>query len=89
MKVRVQRAAGEFAERISLVSELGGISRCTGCRHLGFMLLRCARVIGCFGCSDAGTNSFVDTLAFNNCYEEGLRLYAGCMSPVVGARSGG
>ena len=29
------RAAGEFAERMSLVSELGGISRYTGCRHLG------------------------------------------------------
>ena len=29
------RAVGEFADRMSLVSDLGGISRCIGCRHLG------------------------------------------------------
>ena len=46
-------------------------------------------MIGCFRCPDGGTNSSVDTLAYNNCCDEGLRLYARCMSPFVGARSRG
>ena len=46
-------------------------------------------MIGCFGCPDVGTNSSVDTLAYNDCCEEGLRLYAGYMSPFVDARSRG
>ena len=41
------------------------------------------------GCPDAGTDSSIDTLACNNCREEGLLSHARCLSSSMDARSGG